>query len=54
MVMVIVEIFEIEVLFCIYVWVILYILMVEKVIKKGLFYIGISFFLYVCIRDYLF
>lgn len=37
MVMVTVEILEIEVLFCTYVWVTSYILMVEKAIKKGLF-----------------
>jgi len=35
MVMVTVEILEIEVLFCTYVWVTSYILMVEKAIKKG-------------------
>lgn len=34
MVMVTVEILEIEVLFCTYVWVTSYILMVEKAIKK--------------------
>lgn len=38
MVMVTVEILEIEVLFCTYVWVTSYILMVEKAIKKGLFH----------------
>jgi len=37
MVMVTVEILEIEVLFCTYVWVTSYILMVEKAIKKGPF-----------------
>ena len=40
MVMVTVEILEIEVLFCTYVWVTSYILMVEKAIKKGLFHTG--------------
>lgn len=50
MVMVTVEILEIEVLFCTYVWVTSYILMVEKAIKK-LFY-RTSLFLYACIRDY--
>ena len=35
MVMVTVEILEIEALFCTYVWVTSYILMVEKAIKKG-------------------
>ena len=40
MVMVTVEILEIEVLFCTYVWVTSYILMVEKAIKKGLFLLG--------------
>ena len=52
MVMVTVEILEIEVLFCTYVWVTSYILMVEKAIKKGLFHTVISLFLYACIRDY--
>ena len=49
MVMVTVEILEIEVLFCTYVWVTSYILMVEKAIKKGLFH---TESLYACIRDY--
>ena len=45
MVMVTVEILEIEVLFCTYVWVTSYILMVEKAIKKGLFHtVGTPFF----------
>jgi len=44
MVMVTVEILEIEVLFCTYVWVTSYILMVEKAIKKGLFHTGTPFF----------
>ena len=44
MVMVTVEILEIEVLFCTYVWVTSYILMVEKAIKKGLFPLGTPFF----------
>ena len=52
MVMVTVEILEIEVLFCTYVWVTSYILMVEKAIKKGLFHTGTCLFLYACIRDY--
>jgi hypothetical protein len=47
MVMVTVEILEIEVLFCTYVWVTSYILMVEKAIKKGLFHTEQAFF-----RDY--
>lgn len=51
MVMVTVEILEIEVLFCTYVWVTSYILMVEKAIKS-LFHTGTSLFLYACIRDY--
>ena len=50
--MVKVEIFEIEVLFCAYVCVASYILMVEKAIKKGLFHTGTSLFLYACIRNY--
>ena len=50
MVMVTVEILEIEVLFCTYVWVTSYILMVEKAIKKGLFHTRTA--LYACIRDY--
>lgn len=50
MVMVTVEILEIEVLFCTYVWVTSYILMVEKAIKKGLFHT--EQLLYACIRDY--
>ena len=44
MVMVTVEILEIEVLFCTYVWVTSYILMVEKAIKKGLFHTEQAFF----------
>ena len=44
MVMVTVEILEIEVLFCTYVWVTSYILMVEKAIKKGLFHIRHTLF----------
>ena len=51
MVMVTVEILEIEVLFCTYVWVTSYILMVEKGYKKGLFMKNKPF-LYACIRDY--
>ena len=51
MVMVTVEILEIEVLFCTYVWVTSYILMVEKAIKS-LFHTVTSLFLYACIRDY--
>lgn len=51
MVMVTVEILEIEVLFCTYVWVTSYILMVEKAIKS-LFHTEQAFFLYACIRDY--
>ena len=42
--MVKVEIFEIEVLFCAYVCVASYILMVEKAIKKGLFHTEQAFF----------
>ena len=45
MVMVTVEILEIEVLFCTYVWVTSYILMVEKAIKKGLFHTEQAFFI---------
>ena len=52
MMMVTVETLEIEVLFCTYVWVTSYILMVEKAIKKGLFHTGTSPFLYACLRDY--
>ena len=44
MVMVTVEILEIEVLFCTYVWVTSYILMVDKAIKKGLFHTEQAFF----------
>lgn len=51
MVMVTVEILEIEVLFCTYVWVTSYILMVEKAIKKACS-IQNKPFLYACIRDY--
>jgi hypothetical protein len=51
MVMVTVEILEIEVLFCTYVWVTSYILMVEKGYKKGLFFMNKPF-LYACIRNY--
>ena len=43
--MVKVEIFEIEVLFCAYVCVASYILMVEKAIKKGLFHTEQAFFI---------
>ncbi|RHC67925.1 hypothetical protein DW837_06895 [Phocaeicola vulgatus] len=50
MVMVTVEILEIEVLFCTYVWVTSYILMVEKAIKAVPY--RTSLFLYACIRDY--
>ncbi|RGZ44594.1 hypothetical protein DW047_16315 [Phocaeicola vulgatus] len=49
--MVTVEILEIEVLFCTYVWVTSYILMVEKAIKRLVPY-RTSLFLYACIRDY--
>ena len=51
MVMVTVEILEIEVLFCTYVCVASYILMVEKGYKKGLFMKNKPF-LYACIRNY--
>lgn len=51
MVMVTVEILEIEVLFCTYVWVTSYILMVEKAIKSCSIQEQ-AFFLYACIRDY--
>ena len=51
MVMVTVEILEIEVLFCTYVWVTSYILMVEKGYKKGLFMKNKPF-LHACIRNY--
>ena len=47
--MVKVEIFEIEVLFCAYVCVASYILMVEKGYKKGLFFMNKPF-LYACIK----
>ena len=49
--MVKVEIFEIEVLFCAYVCVASYILMVEKGYEKGLFFMNKPF-LYACIRNY--
>ena len=52
MVMVTVEILEIEVLFCTYVWVTSYILMVEKAIKKGLFHTEQAFF--ICMYQILF
>lgn len=52
MVMVTVEILEIEVLFCTYVWVTSYILMVEKAIKKGLFHTNKPFF--ICMYQRLF
>ena len=52
MVMVTVEILEIEVLFCTYVWVTSYILMVEKGYKKRLVLYMNKPFLYACIRDY--
>ena len=45
--MVTVEILEIEVLFCTYVWVTSYILMVEKAIKKGLFHTEQLFYMHV-------
>ena len=50
--MVKVEIFEIEVLFCAYVCVASYILMVEKGYKKRLVLYMNKPFLYACIRNY--